>query len=106
MKELVLIKKPEDWDKAIPYAARRIKEGETVILIVDEGVRRCVRCEPELFKVLHQFILDGGRALVCLKSLKEHGIPASRPPDVLERVEDGRAFIKKKQSSGYRITTF
>ena len=106
MKELVLIRKPEDWDKAIPYAAQRIKEGETAILIMDEGVKRCVRCEPELFKVLHQFILDGGRAFVCLKSLEEHGIPASRPPDVLARVKDGHTFLEENKSLGYRITTF
>jgi hypothetical protein len=102
MRILVSVKDPEAWERALEKALEAQKGGhEVVFLVLDKGVSRCIRCEPDLFKHLHQFVLNGGQALVCLKSLAENGIPASRPPDVFERISDGWRF--KEEFEGERL---
>ncbi len=104
MKELILIERPEQWEKAIGYAAQRIKEADEVSLLIHkDGVERCVRCEPQLFKILHQFILDGGKAYLCLKSLKERNIPPARPPEIFIRVDDGEELAKELKRKGFLL---
>ncbi len=106
MKRLILIEKENTWEEAIKTASQNIKDDETVILVWKEGVKRCIRCEPELFKILHQFILDGGKAYVCLKSLKKFDIPETRPPEAFERIEDGEDLIKDLKNKGFEIVKF
>jgi len=108
MNELILLENADQWEEAINYAAKRIKENpEGIYLLVQkEAVTRCIRCEPQLFKILHQFILDGGKAYVCLKSLNEHRIPSSRPPEIFTRIEDGEKLINDLKQKGFVIKKF
>jgi len=93
---LLVVRRPDSWEQAISRAAEEVRAGrEVTLLFVDEAVTRCPRCEPVLFRHLHQFVLDGGRAAVCVKSLKARGIPESRPPEVFERVADGQRLLEE-----------
>ncbi len=91
---LLVVRRPDSWEKAIARAQEEVRsDREVTLLFLGEAVTRCPRCEPGLFRQLHQFVLDGGRAAVCVKSLKTYGIPESRPPEVFERVADGQALL-------------
>ncbi|GEM_PF-1769242 len=103
MPKIVVICHEKDWTPGIEKALSLVKEDETLLLVMDEGVKRCIVCEPELFRLLHQFILDGGKALVCLSSLKKAGIPPTRPPEIFERIEDGRKFLEDANQNGFEI---
>ncbi len=93
---LLVVKQPGSWEVALIRASKEVKTGrEVTLLFLGEAVTRCPRCEPELFRHLHQFVLDGGRAVVCVKSLLEKGIPETRPPEVFERVPDGQRFLEE-----------
>ncbi len=95
MKLLLVVRQPSSWERAVQQALKAVKERETYLLFMDEAVKRCIRCEPELFKHLHQFVLDGGHVLLCLRSLSSFGLPPKRPPDFFQRIESGEAFISQ-----------
>jgi len=99
---LLVIDRPEAWER---FAERfrelpREKEGY-VLLVRDEGVTRCLRCEPGLFPHFRQFVLDGGRACVGLRSLRRFGIPETRPPELFERVDE-EALERELLSRGFQ----
>ncbi len=106
MAYLLVLKESQNWEKAIKRGLELIKQGETELLVMDEAVTRCIRCEPELFRYLHQFILDGGKALVCCQSLTKYGIPETRPPEAFIRLEEGQALISEKKKAGWQIEEF
>ncbi len=106
MKKIIVIENENRWEEAIKEAVNNVKQSETALLVQNDGVKRCIRCEPKLFKILHQFILDGGKAYVCLKSLKKFDIPETRPPEVFERIEDGEALIERFKKEGFEIVKF
>ena len=106
MKELVIVENEDGWEDALKYASQRIKDGEVILLVQKDGVKRCIKCEPELFKLLHQFILDGGRACVCLESLEAFNIPATRPPDIFERLKNCETFIQELNQQGFTLRLF
>ncbi len=100
---LIVLKDEDKWLKALKKAQKWQKKEETTLLIGEEAVNTCIKCEPELFKHLHQFILDGGKVLVCSCSLQKRGIPFSRPPDILERIKDYQDKIKESKKKGEKI---
>ncbi|QJA05926.1 hypothetical protein FVE67_03545 [Thermosulfurimonas marina] len=99
---LLVIDRPEAWERFVERVQDlpRDKRGY-VLLVRDEGVTRCLGCEPGLFPHFHQFVLDGGRAAIGLNSLKRFGIPETRPPELFERVDE-EALEKELLSRGYR----
>jgi len=95
MKLLLVVKDPQAWEEALFRALKEVKQRETYLLFIDEAVTRCVRCEPQLFKHLHQFVLDGGRAMIAQESLLQFGLSPERPPDFLERLSNSHDFIAR-----------
>jgi len=86
---LLVIDRPEGWERFVERARDLPRDKRNYVLLVrDEGVPRCIRCEPGLFPHFYQFVLDGGRACIGLRSLKRFGIPETRPPDFFERVDE------------------
>lgn len=106
MPTLLVLKNPKKWEKAVREGLALIKREPVELLVTGKAVTRCIRCEPELFRYLHQFVLDGGKALVCLSSLKKHGIPESRPPEVFDRIVDGATLIAERQTLDFRIREY
>ncbi len=106
MVTLLVLRNSQRWEDAIKKGNDLIKKEDTYLLVIDEAVTRCIRCEPTLFRYLHQFILDGGKALVCETSLAKYDIPSGRPPDIFDRIKDGKAFTLEKEASGWKIIEF
>ncbi len=104
MKKVFLLETPEAWDRW-PEKLRALPREKTglVVLVQGAGVTRCLRCEPGLFPYFHQFVLDGGKAYLCRRSLGEFGIPEARPPDLFERVPDGKTFLEELVAKGYTL---
>ena len=101
---LFVLEHPESWDRFVERL-RELPQDKSgyVLLVKGTGVTRCLRCEPGLFPYFRQFVLDGGRACICLRSLASFGIPETRPPDLFERVPDGEALVRELLARGYRI---
>ncbi len=106
MSYLLLLKDPQRWEDAIKTGIDLVQKGETYLLVMDEAVIRCIRCEPTLFRYLHQFILDGGQAFVCENSLARYEISSTRPPEVFNRIKEGKKLISKKKILGWEIREF
>ncbi len=99
-----VVETPEAWERLKSKLAELSREEKSeVILIKDEGVVRCPRCDPEPFRYLRQFVLDGGRLVICARSLARYGIPETRPPEFFERVPDGEVFLQELRSQGYQV---
>ncbi len=103
---VVVIEKENNWEKALQQALELLGKQPTVLLVRKEAVKRCLRCDPELFKHLHQFILDGGKALLCAHCLDKMGIPPSRPPEIFIQIASGEAFIREQLEAGHQILYF
>ncbi len=103
---IIVLEGQDSWERALPQALKFVHEEETVLVVHKEAVKRCIRCEPELFKHLHQFILDGGRALLCRHCLEKQGIPPSRPPEIFTQIDSAEEFIEEKRQAGHQILYF
>ena len=99
-----ILNSSQAWDRFIQkfFDLPRNKENY-VVLVEGAGVTRCTRCEPDLFRYFHQFVLDGGRAVICVQSLAQYGIPETRPPDFFERIKNTQAFLKELKAQGYEV---
>ncbi len=102
--KIFLLTNPQGWER-IPEILESLKAqaGNILLLIAGEAVNRCLRCDPQVFPSLRQFVLDGGRIYVCEESLRAYGIPPDRPPDFMLRVPDGLALVKELASQGWQV---
>ncbi len=99
-----LLKTAAAWDR-FPELFKTLprEKAGLYLIILEEGVTRCPRCEPHLFPYFRQFVLDGGRIFICQKSLARFGIPETRPPDFLERVPEGWQTLKEFEAQGAQV---
>ncbi|OAQ21506.1 hypothetical protein [Thermosulfurimonas dismutans] len=102
--KIFVLSRPESWESFREIVQVLPKDKSSYKLLVKgAGVTRCLRCEPTLFPYFHQFVLDGGRAYICRKSLKAFGIPENRPPDLFERVTDGQLWLRNLSEEGFEV---
>ncbi|MBX6423915.1 DsrE family protein [Thermosulfurimonas sp. F29] len=101
---LFVLEHPESWERFVRVVETLPRDkSDLAVLIRGGGVTRCLRCEPGLFPHFRQFVLDGGRAFVCVRSLRDFGLPETRPPDLFERVPDGEELIREYSARGYTV---
>ncbi len=106
-KLLIHVAQKERWETAAVNAINYLKtkeEGEVlkVRLVANaDSVTRVCACEPELFKLLRQIVLDGGEIYLCENAMAKFGVDKEKLADIFKTVPAGIKALVDLQAEGW-----
>ncbi len=106
-KLLIHVAQKERWEVAATNAINYFKtrEGDEVLKVKmianADSVTRVCSCEPELFEMLRQVVLDGGEIYLCENSLKKFDIKKESLAEIFKTVPAAIKALVDLQSEGW-----